>query len=179
MVGIESSPAEGRERLTQNLLYTKVVDFTYASKGFTVDGPKPAINVLTYIQKFVKRYDGHEDLERFYTILSNAAHRAVGAKLAYSSALAEHETGAYSRRLLSRRPPDAGYSTDMGFRFAFNAAKAMILFGSEGWRLLYQALDMADDFGLATRSGLLTLYPYWRKLVPGRRSRDTCPWRLR
>lgn len=176
----KSLPAENRDATVGNLLHGKLLEFTYASRGLgdALGDTEPwsAPNVMTYIQKLVKRY-GDEGLGKFYVILSNAAHPAVYARLAYQSGLSTHETGAYSLRRVSRRPRAAGHSADHGFPIASAAAGATIEFGGEGWRLLYQALFMVDDFGLTTRSGLLTLYPYWRKLMPGRRSSDTCPCR--
>jgi hypothetical protein len=177
----KSSPADDmREYTVGELLHDKLLEFTYASRGLGDTDPWPATNVMTYIQKLAKRY-GHEGLDNFYTFLSNAAHPAVGAKMAYASEFPAHETGAYSLRRLSRRPTAAGRSSKLGFTIASVAANATITFGGENCRLahpkglLYQALSMVDDFGLTTRSGLLTRTRYWRKLMPGHRSSDTCP----
>lgn len=165
---------DDRADTVRELLIEKLIEFVYGAKGIGIGLP-PVKNVLTYIQKFAKRYgDWEKRLDAMYAILSNAAHPAIGAKMAYSSFASEHETGAYELRLLSRRPPAAAHSTDFGAEIAEEAALATILFGGEGRRLLYQALSVVDDFGLTTRSGLLTLHPYWRKLMPGRRSSDSC-----
>jgi hypothetical protein len=106
---------------------------------------------------------------------SPPARPAIGARMAYASLLPNHETGAYSLRRLPRRPTAAGKSSDFTFFFASTAADATYLFGNQGWHLLYEALFMVDDFGLTTRSGLLTRHRYWRKLQPGNRSSDNCP----
>jgi hypothetical protein len=170
----KSSPANDRAAAVTALFHNKLLEFRYASRGFGDSVPWPATNVMTYIQKLAKRY-GHENMTKFYAVLSNAAHPAIGARMAYASLLPNHETGAYSLRRLSRRPTAAGKSSDLTFFFASTAAEATYLFGDQGWHLLYQALFMVDDFGLTTRSGLLTRHRYWRKLQPGNRSSDNCP----
>jgi hypothetical protein len=173
----KSSPDDGREWTVHEFLTDKLLDFAFASRGLHDNKPPfppPAINVITYIQKFAKR-PGQGKIEYLYNYLSNAAHPAIGAKMAYSSHPSEHESRAYAIRQLSRQPPAEAHSNDWTFEIAWVAAKVAILFGDEGQRLLYQALSMVDDFGLTTRSGLLTLQPYWRKLMPGRRSSDACP----
>ena len=178
-VGRKRNPAsaDDRNHNVAELLGDRLLEFEYASRGLGGDWPGPAISVLTYVQKYAKRYGGDygKGLETLYGQLTNVAHPAINARMAYSSSPSLHETGAYALRLLSRRPPAAAHSTDWGTEIAFFAADATTIFGTEGWRLLYQALSMIDDFGLTTRSGLLTLYPYWRKLTPGRRSTDSCP----
>lgn len=190
--------ADNREATVWNLLGNKIEEFNFASRGlervFTHADPAfaaevgelgQAKNVMTYVQKLAKRM-GHDDdvakrmgandLENMYAILSNAAHPAFSARMAYSSDFAEHESGALRLRRLSRRP--ATFTTpsrDRWFTIPNVAAEVTLVVGGIGDHLLQRSLQMVDDFGLTTRSGPLTLHPYWRKLMPGRRSSDTCP----
>jgi hypothetical protein len=174
----KSLPAENRDVAVGNSLHGKLLEFTYASRGLgdALGDPEPwsALNVLTYIDKLAKRY-GDKGLREYYDILSNAAHPARYAKQAYQIRWSTHETGAYFLRRLSRRPRAAGLPADLEFPIASGAAGATIEFGGIGQGLLRLSLRIVDDFGLTTRSGLLTLYPYWRKLMPGRSSSDACP----
>jgi hypothetical protein len=127
----KSSLADDRDQTVHELLGDRLLEFDYASKGLGHDWPKPAVNVLTYVQKFAKRSGGDygKVLETLYDQLTNAAHPAILARMAYSSSPSLHETGAYELRLLSRRPPAAAHSTDWGAEIASLAADATTILG--------------------------------------------------
>jgi hypothetical protein len=191
----KSASADDREVTVRNLLSNQIEEFTFGSRDLkpVIMRADPAsaaevsellvkaIHVNDYVQKLAKRMGANVaiakrmsavDLENMYAMLSNAAHPAIGARVAYSSGFVEHESGALRLRRLSRRP-----ATFMGRSSGFDsgAAEVTLVVGGIGELLLRQSLHMVDDFGLTTRSGLLTLHPYWRKLMPGRRNSDACP----
>jgi hypothetical protein len=164
------------------LLHDRLIEFTYASRGIALEGETDqwaATNVMTYVQKLAK-HCGEERFNDFYTILSNAAHPAFGAKNTYASHFPAHDSGAYSLRRLTRRPTASAQSAPLGFAIASTAAYVTTLLGGENCRpaqpkgLLYQALSLVDDFGLTTKSGLLTRTRYWRKLRPRSSRVDPC-----
>jgi hypothetical protein len=174
------APADNnREMTVRTLLANKLLEFSFGQRGleFISEGEElpQAKNVMTYIQKLTKRTKIPE-IDMYYAYLSNVAHPAFTGRMIYSSSFVEHESGALSLRRLSLRP--ATFMTrgeDFWDLIPAMAADATFMVGSTGQDLLAQSLQMVDDFGLTTRSGLLTLHPYWRKLMPGRRSSDACP----
>jgi hypothetical protein len=136
-----------------------------------------ATNVMTYIQKLAKAVQKPE-AEDWYDWLSDAAHPALGARLAYASDPAVHESNAVALATLARRPVPLRNidGTEWGARNAIapTATDALLLAAEVGEALLAHGLRLVDDIGLTTGAATLTLHPYWRALRPVRGSR-ACP----
>jgi hypothetical protein len=136
--------------------------------------PPKAISVQTYVDKLAKQ-PGAERFKDYYTWLSNAAHPAVGSRIAYSGDVLLHNAGATMRRRITRRPTSLNGKTDaQGFTIAHDAADATVLASDHGNQFLNDALRIVDDFGLTTAAPNLTKYTYWRGFQPVARN-SQCP----
>ncbi|MGO8939689.1 MAG: hypothetical protein ACLQLO_22095, partial [Mycobacterium sp.] len=81
---------DDRADTVRELLIEKLIEFGYASRKIGIGLPT-APNVGKYIKEFAKRYGEYEErLNTLYDILTNAAHPAINAKMAYSSFASEH-----------------------------------------------------------------------------------------
>jgi hypothetical protein len=135
-----------------------------------------ATNVLTLVQKLSKvTADGR--FAEWYDRLSDAAHPAFGARIAFASPPLMHDSGAVVVRFYARSPMamhDGEVRQLLEPTIAFTVADALIASGEVICRLLEQALVLVDDVGLTTAAATLTRRPYWRNLAPARGNR-ACP----
>ena len=136
-----------------------------------------AVNVMTYIQKLAKLLR-NPAVEDWYEWLSDAAHPALGARIALASQPVVHESGAVMLRFYSRRPVPPrdlkGAVRGTDFTIAHKATDALIFSAQVGEWLLAHSLQVVDDIGLTTGAATLTSRRYWRDLTPVRGARR-CP----
>jgi hypothetical protein len=135
-----------------------------------------ATNVLTLVQKLA-RSTGDERLTTWYDWLSDAAHPAYGARIAFASPPFLHESRAvmirwYARSPLSLQTGDARQPLEP--TIALTVADTLIAAGRVITDVLDQSLAVVDDVGLTTAAATLTDRIYWRNLSPVRGKRR-CP----
>lgn len=142
----------------------------------TSGGKLPATNVLTLVKKLVKA-TGDSRFTEWYDWLSDAAHPAFGARIAFASQPMVHESGAVSVRYYARSPlslKGGGKSQQIEPTIAFKIADSVIASGSVITGVLDRSLALVDDVGLTTAAATLTRRTYWRNFSPVRGSRP-CP----
>lgn len=135
-----------------------------------------ATNVLTLVKKLAK-VSGDSRFHEWYDWLSDAAHPAFGATIAYASPPMAHESGAVLVRYYARSPLSLegdGQQQLMEPKIAFIVADAVIGAGRLITDILDGSLALVDDVGLTTAAATLTRRPYWRNFSPVRGSRP-CP----
>ena len=76
----KSLPRDDRPLQVRRILHPLLLQFKLGSRGLDLPGIKPAINVLTYVQKLAKEL-GSASLEEDYSWLSDAAHPAIGSRI--------------------------------------------------------------------------------------------------
>ena len=171
----KSLPAKGRPQQVRDLLHPLLAQTAFGSRGVAeVRGLRPATNVQTYVDKLAKA-SGEMEFLRWYAWLSNAAHPAVGSRIAYASQPLVHETDTVVRRRFTRRPTSIqGKTEGLDFLIAHQSADATISAVKVGLPLLWKALEIVDDVGLTTHAATFTEQIYWRNLKPVRGNR-WCP----
>ena len=135
-----------------------------------------ATNVLTLVRTLAKATHDARFTD-WYDWLSDSAHPAWGARIAFASPPFVHDSKAvmirwYARAPLSRRGPRG--SEQLEPTIALTAADALVAAGSVIAEVLAQALSVVDDLGLTTGAAALTRYTYWRNFIPVRGNRP-CP----
>ncbi|MFC5188019.1 hypothetical protein [Actinomadura harenae] len=151
----------------------------HASMGSRLTGSHAklqATNVLTLVKKLSKT-SGNPRFIEWYDWLSDAAHPAFGARIAYSSLPLVHDSGAVTVRYYARAPlllqSDTQQKT-MESTIALTVADSIIAAGQIIVDVLNHSLALVDDVGLTTGAATLTRRNYWRNLSPVRGSR-ACP----
>jgi len=151
-----------------------------ASFGSRVKGSHEkvqATNVLTFVQKLAKA-TADARFTDWYDWLSDAAHPAFGARIAFASPPLVHDSGAVVVRSYARSPlslANGRKRQPLEPTIAFAIADALIATGEVIAKVLEQSLVVVDDFGLTTAAATLTRRVYWRNFSPVRGSRAcTC-----
>lgn len=135
-----------------------------------------ATNVLTLVKKLTKA-TGEDRFPKWYDLLSDAAHPAFGARIAFATPPLVHTSRAVTVRSYSRSPmslTDGESVQSLEPTVAFAVADALIAAGTHMLNLLEDGLAVVDDFGLTTAAATLTRRTYWRDFHPTRGSR-ACP----
>jgi hypothetical protein len=167
-------PALNRPLTVRKELHPILLQFKVGNRGLGLSGVEDATNVLTYVDK-LKKECGLDELREQYDWLSNAAHPAIGSRIAYMGPPGLHQSGAVDQWRLSRRPATfQGRGDNLDYVLAHIATDACISVASIGVALLWQSLRIVDDFGLTTRAHRLTDRHYWRKLHL-RNAEPQCP----
>ncbi|MER7731966.1 hypothetical protein ABTX80_13900 [Streptomyces erythrochromogenes] len=135
-----------------------------------------ATNVLTLVKKLTKA-TGEDRFTQWYDLLSDAAHPAFGARIAFATPPLQHDSRAVTVRSYARSPmslSDARSVRALEPTVAFAVADSLIAAGTHMLDLLDDGLALVDDFGLTTSAATLTRRGYWRDFHPTRGSR-ACP----
>src|SRR5215467_6138197 len=135
-----------------------------------------ATSVLTLVKKLAKMTDD-ERFTDWYDWLSDAAHPALGARIAFASPPIAHDTGAEMIRWYARVPmtlEGGGKREHLEPTIAFTVAYALIAAGTVIADVLQQSLAVVDDMGLTTAAATLTRRVYWRNFSPVR-GNSPCP----
>lgn len=135
-----------------------------------------ATNVLTLVKKLTKA-TGEERFPEWYDLLSDAAHPAFGARIAFATPPLVHPSRAVTVRSYARSPmtlTDGESVQALEPTVAFAVADSLIAAGTHMVNLLEDGLAIVDDFGLTTAAATLTRRNYWRDFHPTRGSR-ACP----
>ncbi|MEV5525937.1 hypothetical protein [Streptomyces prunicolor] len=135
-----------------------------------------ATNVLTLVKKLTKA-TGEDGFPEWYDLLSDAAHPAFGARIAFATPPLVHPSRAVTVRSYARSPMTltGGKSVQaLEPTVAFAVADSLIAAGTHMVNLLDDGLAIVDDFGLTTAAATLTRRNYWRDFHPTRGSR-ACP----
>ncbi|MFE2823356.1 hypothetical protein [Streptomyces sp. NPDC059271] len=135
-----------------------------------------ATNVLTLVKKLTKA-TAEDRFTTWYDLLSDAAHPAFGARIAFATPPFEHSSKAVTMRSYSRSPMSlAGGKSVQHLEPTVALAIADSLIASGGYMLdlLDDGLAIVDDFGLTTAAATLTRRRYWRDFHPTRGGR-ACP----
>jgi hypothetical protein len=135
-----------------------------------------ATSVLTLVKKLAKMTDD-ERFTEWYDWLSDAAHPAVGARIAFASPPMVHDTNAVMTRWYARAPmtvEGGGKREHLEPTIALIVADALIAAGTVIVDVLEQSLAVVDDMGLTTAAATLTDRVYWRNFFPVRGNRP-CP----
>jgi hypothetical protein len=135
-----------------------------------------ATNVLTLVQKLAKA-TGDERFTDWYDWLSDAAHPAAGARIAYASPPLIHDTRAVMTRWYARAPmvlQGHGERQPLEPTIALTVTDALIAAGKVITSVLEDSLAVVDDMGLTTAAATLTRRAYWRNFSPVRGNRP-CP----
>lgn len=135
-----------------------------------------ATNVLTLVQKLARLTDDPR-ITDWYDWLSDAAHPALGARIAFASPPLGHDTGAVILRWYARSPLSMearGKRKPLEPTIAYIVADALIAAGSVIVDVLEQSLAIVDDMGLTTAAASMTRRVYWRNFFPVRGNRP-CP----
>lgn len=135
-----------------------------------------ATNVLTLVKKLTKA-TGEDRLPNWYDLLSDAAHPAFGARIAFATPPLMHPSKAVMVRSYARSPMTLSNKESVQAlepTVAFAVADSLIAAGTHMLNLLDDGLAIVDDFGLTTAAATLTRRGYWRAFHPTRGSR-ACP----
>lgn len=135
-----------------------------------------ATNVLTLVNKVAKA-SGTPSVTEWYDWLSDAAHPAFGARIAFASPPMVHSSRAMTVRYYARAPlvlEGGGKREVLEPTIAVIVADAAIVAGRIMCDVLDGALAIVDDFGLTTAAATLTERTYWRNFAPVRGGR-ACP----
>lgn len=135
-----------------------------------------ATNVLTLVRKLSKATND-ERFVAWYDQLSDAAHPAHGARIAYASPPIVHNTGAVMTRWYARAPltmQGKGQRSPLEPTIALTISDALIAAGHVITEALEGSLAVVDDMGLTTAAATLTSRSYWRNYSPARGNRP-CP----
>lgn len=133
-----------------------------------------ATNVLTLVTKLAKMTHD-ERFTDWYDWLSDAAHPAVGARIAFASPPIAHDTSAVMTRWYARAPmtlEGRGKRQPLEPTIALTVADALMAAGSVITDVLEDSLAVVDDMGLTTAAATLTRRVYWRNLSPVRGNRS-------
>jgi hypothetical protein len=161
---LKQLPAPNRPGAVYSQLHPLLVKFRLGSRELGLPGGVDATNVLTYVDK-LKKQCGLQELREQYNWLSNAAHPAIGSRIAYMGPTTGHVSGAVAQWDVLRRPASVqGQRKELQFTLAHIAADALISVAPIGCALLWQCLLIVDDFGLTSNAYRLTDRQYWRKL---------------
>lgn len=136
-----------------------------------------ATNVQTYVDKLAKDA-GDQRFADWYDWLSDAAHPAFGARIAFSSDPLVHDRRAVVERYYVRSPmhiQGKGRTQDFEHPIFQKSVDALIACAQVVDQVLEQSLHIVDDFGLTTEAPTYTLRSYWRDFVPTQ-GRLPCPW---
>jgi hypothetical protein len=129
-----------------------------------------ATNVLTLVNRLAKMAND-ERFTDWYDWLSDAAHPAVGARIAFASPPIAHDTGAEMIRWYARAPmtmEGGGKREHLEPTIALTVADALIAVGTVITDVLDDSLAVVDDVGLTTAAATLTRRVYWRNFSPVR-----------
>jgi hypothetical protein len=132
-----------------------------------------ATSVLTLVKKLAKM-TRDERFTDWYDWLSDAAHPAIGARIAFASPPIVHDTRAVMTRWYARAPltlEGGGKREFLEPTIALTAADALIAAGSVITDVLEDSLAVVDDMGLTTAAATLTRRVYWRNFSPVRGNR--------
>ncbi|MFJ9406791.1 hypothetical protein [Streptomyces sp. NPDC101393] len=135
-----------------------------------------ATNVLTLVKK-LSRVTSDDGFPEWYDVLSDAAHPAFGARIAFATPPLAHPSRAVVVRSYARSPMSLRNGSEVqGLEptVAFAVADSLIAAGMLMTGILEDGLAMVDDFGLTTGAATLTRRTYWRNFHPTRGSRQ-CP----
>lgn len=135
-----------------------------------------ATNVLTLVKKLTKA-TGEDRFPQWYDLLSDAAHPAFGARIAFATPPLQHPSRAVTVRSYARSPmtlTDGESAQALEPTVAFAVADSLISAGTQVLNLLKDGLAIVDDFGLTTGAATLTRRTYWRDFHPTHGSR-ACP----
>jgi len=135
-----------------------------------------ATNVLTLVKKLTKT-TRDERFTDWYDWLSDAAHPAIGARIAFASPPFVHDTRAVMTRWYARAPltlEGGGKREHLEPTIALTVADALIAAGKVITDVLNDSLAVVDDMGLTTAAATLTRRVYWRNFSPVRGNRP-CP----
>ncbi|MEQ4209668.1 hypothetical protein [Actinopolymorpha sp. B9G3] len=160
----------------RGLLAPILVQASFGSRMKISHETLKATNVLTLVQKLSK-VTGDARFEEWYDWLSDAAHPALGARIAFASPPMVHDSGAVTARCYARAPlllTSDGETSQMEPTIALIIADAMLASGEVIADVLDQSLAVVDDVGLTTAAATLTRRTYWRNLIPVRGNR-ACP----
>ena len=134
-----------------------------------------ATSVLTLVNKLAKMTHD-ERFTDWYDWLSDAAHPAVGARIAFASPPIAHDTGAVMTRWHARAPltlEGGGKREPLEPTIALTVADALIATGTVITDVLEDSLAVVDDMGLTTAAATLTRRVYWRNFSPVRGNRPS------
>ncbi|GGM43404.1 hypothetical protein ACFQBY_22025 [Promicromonospora citrea] len=148
----------------------------FGSRMRSTPEKRKATNVLTYVDKLSKDTGDRRFLD-WYDWLSDAAHPALGARLAFASDALVHEHGGVMQRYYARSPMHIeGKGTMHEFEHPIfqMPVDALIACGRIVGDLLERSLEIVDDFGLTTEAATYTQRSYWRNVVPAEKG-ATCP----
>lgn len=174
----KASPADSlkRPQAVRDALAPALLHAGFGSRMKISHQKLQATNVLTLVQKLAKATADNRFLE-WYDWLSDAAHPAFGARIAFASPPMVHVSNAVRIRSYARSPMSligGGEHQLLEPTVAFAVADATIAAGKVITDVLHQALSVVDDVGLTTEAATLTLRSYWRNFSPVRGNRP-CP----
>jgi hypothetical protein len=164
-------PASVRSELAPILLHAG-----FASRLKISHKQLQATSVLTLVKKLAKMTHD-ERFTDWYDWLSDAAHPALGARIAFASPPIVHDSGAVMTRWYARAPlsqEGGGKREPLEPTIALTVADALIAAGSVITDVLEDSLAVVDDIGLTTAAATLTRRAYWRNFSPVRGNRP-CP----
>lgn len=175
------APEQQAEQVRQQM-NPLLVASGFGTRIKTAHGAPKAVNVQTYVDHLV-RDTGETQLQTWYDWLSDAAHPAFGAHIAFATQPMKHETNTVLMRIHAHTPirhetrdqddilvTSEPTSNDI----ADYAADAILRCGQLLVEGLEQSLRMVDDFCLTTGSARFTKRLIWRSFMPTRGSRK-CP----
>jgi hypothetical protein len=174
----KAAPADplNRPRAVREALAPVLLHAALGSRMKTSHEKLQATNVLTLVQKLAKA-TADDRFTDWYDWLSDAAHPAFGARIAFASPPMAHPSRAVAIRSYARSPMSLegnGERRLLEPTIAFAIADATIAAGKVINDVLQQALNIVDDVGLTTEAATLTLRAYWRNFTPVRGKRP-CP----
>ncbi|MEV5262819.1 hypothetical protein AB0L02_32830 [Streptomyces anulatus] len=176
---IGKAAAEGsvkRPALVREALAPVLLKAGFGSRMENSHADFQATNVLTLVKKLT-RETGEDRFPKWYDLLSDAAHPAFGARIAYATPAFRHESKAVMVRSYARSPmslTDGRSAQSLEPTVALAVADSLIAAGTHIVDLLDDSLAVVDDFGLTTSAATLTRRTYWRAFHPTRGSR-ACP----
>ena len=166
----------GQPEAVRDALAPVLLHASFGSRRQGSHAKLQATNVLTLVQKLAKA-TADARFTDWYDWLSDAAHPAFGARIAFASPPIVHDSGAIVARSYARSPMSlvhGGREELLEPTIAFAIADATIAAGNVITSVLEQSLIVVDDMGLTTAAATLTLRDYWRKFSPVRGKRP-CP----
>ncbi|CAM5262119.1 MULTISPECIES: hypothetical protein [Streptomyces] len=176
---VGKAAAEGsveRPALVREALDPVLLKAGFGSRMENSHADLQATNVLTLVKKLT-RETGEDRFPKWYDLLSDAAHPAFGARIAYATPGFRHESKAVMVRSYARSPmslTDGGSAQYLEPTVALAVADSLIAAGTHIVDLLDDSLAVVDDFGLTTSAATLTRRTYWRAFHPTRGNR-ACP----
>lgn len=171
----EASPIE-RPAAVREALAPVMLKAAFGSRMKNSHEELQATNVLTLVKKLAKA-SSEDRFTQWYDLLSDAAHPAFGARIAFATPPLQHPSRAVTVRSYARSPmslTDGASARALEPTVAFAIADSLIAAGIQMLNLLDDGLAIVDDFGLTTAAATLTRRTYWRDFHPTRGSR-ACP----